>query len=107
LACDNAVPKLYEYLGLTVFFYSDEHLPVHVHGRSERRENRAELIVVDGKIREIKITLVEGRSPLRRSELKDFEKLIEARAQEILLKWVAYFVENKKVEVEIITRKIK
>jgi Domain of unknown function (DUF4160) len=101
------MPKLYEYLGLTVFFYSDEHLPVHVHGRSERRENRAELVVVEGIIKEIKITLVEGRAPLKADELKDFKKLVETRAQEILQKWVAYFVENKKVEAEIITRKIK
>jgi hypothetical protein len=27
------MPKLYEYLGISVFFFAGEHLPVHVHGR--------------------------------------------------------------------------
>ena len=35
------MPKLYEYLGLDVFFYSNEHQPVHVHGRCQGREGRA------------------------------------------------------------------
>lgn len=26
------MPKLYEYFGLIVLFYSDEHEPIHVHG---------------------------------------------------------------------------
>jgi len=26
------MPKLYEYFGLVVLFYSNEHHPVHVHG---------------------------------------------------------------------------
>ena len=31
------MPKLYEYLGLDVFFYSNEHQPVHVHGKYQGR----------------------------------------------------------------------
>jgi hypothetical protein len=27
------MPKLYEYLGIIIFFYSNEHEPIHVHGR--------------------------------------------------------------------------
>ena len=26
------MPKLYEYFGLVIFFYSNEHEPIHVHG---------------------------------------------------------------------------
>ncbi|HRE09229.1 MAG TPA: DUF4160 domain-containing protein [Ignavibacteria bacterium] len=26
------MPKLYEYLGIVVMFYSNEHTPIHVHG---------------------------------------------------------------------------
>ena len=26
------MPKLYEYLGIVVYFYSNEHEPIHVHG---------------------------------------------------------------------------
>lgn len=42
------MPKLYEYFGLIVLFYSDKHEPIHVHGLCQGRECRADLIVADG-----------------------------------------------------------
>ena len=27
------MPKLYEYFGLIIMFYANEHVPVHVHGK--------------------------------------------------------------------------
>ncbi len=88
--CFEDVPKLYEYLGLTVSFYSDEHLPVHVHGRFERREHRAELVIKDGLVVAVNLGDVPGRAPLRPNELKNFEHLLMARADEMLQKWVAF-----------------
>jgi len=44
------MPKLYEYWGLVVLFYSNEHEPVHVHGLAQGREARAEIIVLDGVV---------------------------------------------------------
>ena len=44
------MPKLYEYFGLTVMFYANEHEPIHVHGKSQGRESRAEIIVLNGKV---------------------------------------------------------
>ena len=45
------MPKLYEYFGLFVLFYSNEHEPIHVHGLDpDGRESKAEIIVKDGKI---------------------------------------------------------
>lgn len=38
------MPKLYEYFGLIVLFYANEHEPVHVHGKSQGRESRAEIV---------------------------------------------------------------
>ncbi len=35
------MPKLYEYLGIVIFFYSNEHEPVHVHGRYQGKESKA------------------------------------------------------------------
>ena len=38
------MPKLYEYFGLIVMFYANEHEPVHVHGKCQGRESKAEII---------------------------------------------------------------
>ncbi len=34
------MPKLYEYFGLIVLFYANEHEPVHVHGKHQGKESR-------------------------------------------------------------------
>ena len=42
------MPKLYDYFGLIIMFYANEHDPVHVHGKCQGREMRAELVIIDG-----------------------------------------------------------
>jgi hypothetical protein len=46
------MPKIFEYLGIIVFFYSNEHEPIHVHGRHNGCESKAEFYIVNGKIQE-------------------------------------------------------
>jgi hypothetical protein len=43
------IPKLYEYFGISVYFYAGQHLPVHVHGRYSESETVAEIITAEGK----------------------------------------------------------
>ena len=38
---------------LSLLFYSNEHEPIHVHGKSQGRETKAELIVQDGQVVDI------------------------------------------------------
>ena len=47
------MPKLYEYLGIIVLFYSNEHEPIHVHGRRHGHESKAELTIENGKVVQI------------------------------------------------------
>lgn len=47
------MPKLFEYFGIIVLFYSNEHEPIHVHGRCQGRESKTELIVENGRVAEI------------------------------------------------------
>jgi hypothetical protein len=70
------MPKLYEYFGLEVFFYADEHRPIHVHGRHQDSEIKAEIIVDNGEVVEIRFKPVRGEKPLRQRELADFKKLL-------------------------------
>ena len=49
------MPKIFEYLGILIFFYSNEHEPIHVHGKYDGFESKAEFYIVDGEIVEIKI----------------------------------------------------
>lgn len=69
------MPKIYEYLGITLFFYSNEHEPIHVHARKGEFESKAEIILEEGVIKEIILVNVGGKKPLKGNDLnnlKDF-----------------------------------
>ena len=95
--------KLYEYLGIIVFFYSNEHEPVHVHGRYGEYESKIEFILKNGVIEKIELKLVPGKKPLPATQAKKFKQLASLLGDEIVQSWINYFVYNKK----IVTKKIK
>ena len=101
------MPKLYEYFGIVVFFYASEHDPIHVHGEYQGRESKAEIIIVNGKIADIRFKEVEGKSALPSKQLKDFKTLIRHEAKNIIKNWVDFFVMGKKIKSRIITRRLK
>ena len=101
------MPKLYEYFGISVFFFANDHDPIHVHGRRQGRECKAEIIIANGRIIEIRIVPSGRKRPLTASEQKDFETLVRAKAEDIVAKWIAFFVHHSEVSTEIITKKIK
>jgi hypothetical protein len=100
------MPKLYEYLGIILFFYSNEHEPVHVHARKGEFETKAEIIIVDGEIDHIAFDTVKGRKPLPTKDLNNLKVFLEHFANEIVQKWVDYFVYNKDIEFKRITKKL-
>jgi hypothetical protein len=100
------MPKLYEYFGLVILFYSLEHEPIHVHCKFQDKESKAEIIFEDGKFVNIKISRVKGKEPLDAQNLKKFKKIVEIYRDDIVRKWVDFFVYNKVIEPEKITKKI-
>ena len=101
------MPKIFEYLGILIFFYSNEHEPIHVHAKKGEFESKAEFYIVNGEILEIKITNISEARPLKGKDLKDFEVFLEKYADKIVEKWISYFVYHKDVEFEKITKRLK
>jgi hypothetical protein len=101
------MPKLYEYFGLVIFFYANEHEPVHVHGNCQGREGRAELIIVDGVIKEVRFGAAAGRPSLTSKEAGLFKEIVTGRADDIVRKWIDFFVLKKTVKSERITKRLK
>ncbi|MFH1321805.1 MAG: hypothetical protein ABII90_14290 [Bacteroidota bacterium] len=65
------------------------------------------MVFENGEFKEIKIVNVKGKRPLDKKELKRFEKLVETFKNEIVKKWVDFFVYNKEIKPEKITKKIE
>jgi hypothetical protein len=88
-------------------FYSNEHEPVHVHGKCKGREMRAELTIVNGVVTAIQYSATAGRPPLQDNELRYFQEVVSARADDIVAKWIDFFVMHKPIQSERITRRLK
>ncbi len=101
------MPKIFEYLGISILFYSNEYEPIHVHGKYQGFESKAEFIIIEGKITDIVIKDVKGREPLPITELKEFKKLISVFQNEIVQKWIDYFVLHKQIQCIKIEGKVK
>jgi len=88
-------------------FYSNEHEPVHVHGKCQGRESRAEIILINGVVQEVRYTNVAGRAPLEANEMRFFQELVTIKADEIIAKWIDFFVLHKSIVPERINRRLK
>ena len=64
------MPKLYEYLGIVVYFYTNEHDPIHVHGQCDGRESKAEIILENGRVVRIVVGVVAGKRSLEGQKLR-------------------------------------
>ncbi len=100
------MPKLYEYLGIVIFFYSNEHEPVHVHGRFGEFESKIEFQIKNGVVESLKQQKVQGKRPLPAVQAKNFKRLVTVLGDEIIQSWVNYFVLNKKVVTKKIAGKL-
>ena len=100
------MPKLYEYFGLIILFYSQEHEPIHVHGKFQEKESKAEIIFENGKFKEIRVKEVPGKEPLDIQNLRKFRKIVNLYRDDIVRKWIDYFVYNIEIPSEKIIKKI-
>lgn len=94
-------------MGIVLFFYSKEHLPIHVHAQIAEFESKAEFILTNGKIEAVRITNVRGKNPLEGKHLKNFKSFLTTYADEVVEKWVDYFVYQKTIKFERISKKLK
>lgn len=100
------MPKLYEYHGLVILFYSNEHEPIHVHCKYQEQESKAEIIFENGKFKNILIKEVPGKDPLDINNLKKFKKIVESYRDDIVRKWIDFFIYNIEVPSEKITKRL-
>lgn len=75
------MPTLFIEAGLRFFFYSEEHLPMHVH--VQNGDGKAKFVV------EPEVVLVESRG-MKPADVKKAWALAELRREEIVRAWRAY-----------------
>lgn len=101
------MPDIYRYFGYVFFFYSNEHDPIHVHVQHDHHESVFDIIMEDGKVKEIIVRHKHGVPPLSSKDQKEAEAFVREYANNIVEKWVNYFVRKKRVVCTNIKKRIK
>lgn len=100
------MPTLYEYFGMVFYFYSNDHLPVHVHVSYAEYESIAELFFREGLLVDIVWRKELGHNSLPTKQKRKAQRLIELRGLEIANKWHEFFVLGLPFNVEKITKEL-
>ncbi|MGH2574615.1 MAG: DUF4160 domain-containing protein [Ignavibacteria bacterium] len=67
------------------------------------KQSKAEFVVVNGEVKEIRMANVKGKRPLEGKELHRFRRLVNYFKDDIVKKWIDFFVLNKPIHSEKIT----
>lgn len=76
------MPTVYREKGYRFFFYSNEHLPIHIHIEKENKTAKYDLIPI--------VELVKSNG-FNSSELREIRAIIENNTELLILKWNEYF----------------
>ena len=100
------MPKIFEYLAFILRFYTNDHLPIHVHVQIQEREMKVEFIIEQGVV-SLLYKKVKGKEPLTEKEAKEVSVFLKAYHKQIIDKWNKVFIYHQKVENEVIKEKVR
>ena len=75
------MPEIFRFFGIRFYFFSKEHLPIHVHISNADGEAK---FLVDPVI------LIENKG-IKNKDIKLAESIIEDNAENIKKRWIEYF----------------
>ena len=101
------MPQIYRYLGLIFYFWSNEHLPAHVHvsDESKSRECIFDLIIENSVLVEIRMR-TDTKPPLKPEDISKAKAFINVYYPQIVKKWFQYFICGEKLKSITIRKKI-
>ena len=100
------MPKIFQYLHYIIRFYTNEHLPIHVHVQIQDREIKVEF-QISGDSLTLVFKRVNGKTPLTEAEAKEVAVFLKSYYKIIIDKWQTVFIYQKKVKCDVINKKLK
>ncbi|MEK7225096.1 MAG: DUF4160 domain-containing protein, partial [Bacteroidota bacterium] len=92
-------------LNFIIRFYTNDHLPIHVHVQIQEREMKVEF-----RISEDNVTLlfkkVRGRNPLTETEANEVAVFLKKYYKQVVTKWEMVFIYHKKVKCDVIAKRM-
>ncbi len=100
------MPKIFKYLEYIIRFYTNEHLPIHVHVQIQDREIKIELLISEDDITLI-FKKVKVKTPLSEAEAKEVAVFLKAYYKQIITKWQTVFIYHQRVKCDVIKKKLR
>jgi len=101
------MPKLYEYLGLIIRFFSNEHEPIHIHAFYQDYQTKVEFVIENGIIIEVNYKKVQSYEMIPNEKMKDLQVLIDTYKYDIVQMWIKFFILKEQISCRRITVKLK
>jgi hypothetical protein len=99
------MPTIYRYLGFLFRFFTNEHLPIHVHVEKQDRESKIEFnYTVEGLVLTAK--KITGKTPLTAAEIKESKEFLTKYHLQVVTKWNQVYIFKKTIKCETINKKI-
>ena len=98
------MPIIYEYLGITIGFYSNDHYPVHIHATYNDAVLKVVLHNRDGKVYRTTYHPLKGTFPT--NKLRQLKSFVAKYKEAILFAWEQVFKYNNSIQKIVITKKI-
>jgi len=101
------MPQIYKYLGLIFYFWSDEHLPAHIHvtDTTRTRESIFDLIIENSVLVEINVR-TDTKPPLKKEEISSAMAFISVYYPQIVKKWFQFHVCGEAIKPVTIRKKV-
>jgi hypothetical protein len=107
------MPKLYDYLGYTFFFHTNEHRPKHVHVEKGDKQMKVEIENEQGEQKDTKgmfivsFKKVKGFDVFSGKEKREITLLVNSYREDILKKWHRVFFLSRAITPIKINKKLK
>lgn len=98
------MPKIYTYFGISLYFWSNEHDPIHIHARCGDAVMIAKLWVRDGAVYRVTYERREGRFAADKE--KALRRLVAAMKENLRVAWIDYFVNHRHITPTNITKRL-
>lgn len=99
------MPKIFQYLNYIIRFYSNEHLPIHVHVQIQDREIKVEFQFSGGSLT-LLYKKVKGKPSLTEAEAKEVSFFLKSYYKKIIDKWQTVFIYHQKIKCEVINKRL-
>ena len=96
------MPKIFEYLGIIIRFFSTEHDPIHVHAEYGDAVMIVSFYLKEGEIINITYKVKKGKFPP--AKLKQLKEFVHTYQGVIVNNWIKYFIMHARVDFKRINK---